>query len=27
MDKETWIIVDGHRVHTSWLPKKEEEEE
>jgi len=27
MDKETWIIVDGHRVHISWLPKKEEEEE
>jgi len=24
-EKETWVIVDGHRVHISWLPEKEEE--
>jgi len=24
-EEETWVIVDGHRVHISWLPEKEEE--
>ena len=24
---DDWIFVDGYKVHTSWLPEKEEEEE